>query len=98
MSEQGAPITWRNRDYPDWDAVIAEAQTFPGIVIEGATLGRVPYGTETEDFDAATFACFDCGVSESQLHVSLCDMEECPSCHGQLLSCPHRHGVLRKGG
>jgi len=31
--------------------------------------------------------CKDCGVSEGQLHKSGCDMERCPFCGNQLISC-----------
>jgi hypothetical protein len=31
--------------------------------------------------------CHDCGAEEGQFHEPGCDMDECPFCHGQLLSC-----------
>ena len=31
--------------------------------------------------------CHDCGIIEGQLHETGCDMEICPFCNGQLISC-----------
>jgi len=31
--------------------------------------------------------CHDCGTKEGRLHIPGCDMERCPRCGGQLISC-----------
>lgn len=35
------------------------------------------------------FICGDCAVEEGELHEVGCDMETCPICKEQLLSCGH---------
>jgi hypothetical protein len=31
--------------------------------------------------------CHDCNVTRGGYHHSGCDMERCPKCHGQIISC-----------
>ncbi len=38
--------------------------------------------------------CHDCGCKEGEIHKFGCDMERCPFCHGQLLSCDCRYTEL----
>lgn len=38
-----------------------------------------PHGTE----------CHDCGALEDEPHHPGCDMETCPHCGGQMISCEH---------
>jgi hypothetical protein len=38
--------------------------------------------------------CGACGVSEGQLHQPGCDMEKCPFCGGQLISCDCVYEIL----
>jgi len=33
------------------------------------------------------YVCHDCGVEEGEIHHLMCDMEVCPWCGGQLISC-----------
>jgi len=40
--------------------------------------------------------CGDCGIKEGQLHQFGCDMEICPYCGGQLISCGHFKDVKDK--
>ena len=38
--------------------------------------------------------CHDCGVLEGQIHKDGCDMEKCPFCGGQHISCSCRYKKL----
>ena len=42
--------------------------------------------------------CHDCGVLPGRLHELGCDVEECPVCHNQLLSCGHLPKENKRGG
>jgi hypothetical protein len=53
--------------------------------------GRIPYGLETAwaeyNIKRLPARCHDCNVKLGAIHHTGCDVEECPTCHGQLLSC-----------
>lgn len=58
--------------------------------------GRIPYGEEKRmheglapEYVKGMFdtPCHDCNVTKGQYHHLGCDMEECPRCGGQLISC-----------
>jgi hypothetical protein len=36
---------------------------------------------------AGSGRCADCGTDPGRVHHECCDQEECPRCHGQLISC-----------
>jgi hypothetical protein len=70
----------------------------PDRVIEhadGTTRPPIPYGEEASwetprvDVEPPTGddECHDCGVSAGAHHHPACDMENCPFCGGQYLSC-----------
>lgn len=48
---------------------------------DGNSLPSIPYGEEHDR------RCHDCNVEPGGYHHPGCDMEYCPRCHGQLISC-----------
>lgn len=46
---------------------------------------RIPYGCER--FKLKSSKCSDCGCKLNSLHHLGCDIERCPRCGGQLMTC-----------
>ncbi|MEJ2355389.1 MAG: hypothetical protein P8Y62_05785 [candidate division WOR-3 bacterium] len=63
----------------------AQKQAFYGIF--GKKYERIKYGNEKDDWGADDHPCGDCGVIKGQYHVKGCDIEQCPCCGEQVLSC-----------
>jgi len=58
--------------------------------LNGKRYRRVRYGKEGKDWWMGIKPperCHDCGVRIGQYHVPGCDMEMCPHCGRQLISC-----------
>jgi hypothetical protein len=69
-----------------WPERIEAAQLVTEYLIGGAAYPRVALGKEQNEWPDGP--CHDCGVRKGQYHVELiCDAEECPLCHGQVIGC-----------
>jgi hypothetical protein len=64
------------------------AQQVTDYLIDGKRMPRIRYGEEADDWGADRRPCDDCGATKGQFHVGpACDVERCPSCGGQVISC-----------
>jgi hypothetical protein len=69
-----------------WPSKIMNAQALRHLTYS-ATVPRIPYGNEMTPKYHMRKNCKDCCVRWAQVHVPGCDVEICPPCGGQLISC-----------
>jgi hypothetical protein len=75
-------------EVPGWQDFIDAAQEGADITMkDGRVLPRVRYGEEPDDWGADRHPCRDCRVVKGQYHVAGCEVERCPSCGEQFMSC-----------
>lgn len=69
----------------DQEMLEAAGCTLSTVPIAGVEIARVRYGQERPAYRGRR--CGDCNVEHGQLHHLGCDVERCPTCHWQLISC-----------
>ena len=80
-------ITYQGVKMPNgWPNKIRAAQKRAEITIAGKAYTRIPYANPD-------YPCHDCCVLAGQLHVPGCDMERCPACGRQLISCSCQRSI-----
>lgn len=71
-----------------WPSELVAAQFWPAVIIEGIEFQRIRYGDEDGwGGDRRPTNCHDCAALPTQFHAEACDMETCPRCKGQILTC-----------
>src|SRR3990167_8143265 len=73
---------------------IAESCTIATIVVNGVSY---PRNTEYYDYNKT---CHDCGIvnRNGHFHHFGCDIERCPCCSGQLISCACKKSIIQSAG
>lgn len=74
-----------SKDYP---VEIAESQLFTSFSVKGEVYKRIKFGEErSNSYALKQTHCGDCLVKKGYYHTLGCDLEICPKCGGQAISC-----------
>lgn len=77
--------------YKQFPSELLGIQKFNAIMViideEEHFLERYKYGFAPNDKLTENYKCDDCNVFRGEYHLEHCDLEECPKCGGQFLTC-----------
>ena len=72
--------------YCDQEMLLADGCSTAAIVIDGVSYEPVRYGSE-RGWGRLSGRCGDCNVARGAVHHHGCDIERCPRCGDQSISC-----------
>ena len=93
MSQPGAHVSPRHIQFrgvqviEGWPERLAAAQLRTMVRRNGVEMERIRFGNERDDWGADRGPCHDCAAIKGEFHGPDCDVERCPACDGQLVSC-----------
>lgn len=74
-----AQCDWCKKDMSSDETTSCFRENATIVFPDGKVLNPIPYRGEDR--------CHDCNVGDWGFHHPGCDAEECPRCHGQIISC-----------
>jgi hypothetical protein len=70
----------------------SNAEIHTTYTIGGVSFQRIRFGEETGLAESDSQFCRDCGVKKGEYHVPTCEVERCPACGGEAISCECAYG------
>jgi hypothetical protein len=70
-----------------WEKCLQKAQKIKTVTLDGKPYKRLRWHYDWYEEKDLPEICHDCLAKPGQLHVPGCDLERCPKCGEQLISC-----------